>query len=290
MIRSMTGFGSATSIVDGRHFSVEIRSLNGKHLKCHVRLPEDLLGLEPELEAIVAGAIRRGTITMTVRFQDRSSNAAAEINHEALDRYMKQVSEIEGVNMDAGSLLHLPGVLVHGTGEDARAEALNELKKLAGNACAAVNTMRVEEGKALESDLGDHLKRIAGDLEHIESRVPEVNELYSERLKSRMSSMLGELGKEVREEDLIREVAIFAEKSDIAEEVSRLHGHLDQFRELVSQEASSPVGRTLDFITQEMLREANTMASKCLDPVVSKHVVSIKGAVDRIKEQVQNVE
>ena len=288
MIRSMTGFGSATSIVDGRDYSVEIRSLNGKHLKCHVRLPEELLGLEPELESIVSGEIQRGTVTMTVRFQDRSSNAAAEINQEALASYMKQVSGIDGVNIDAGSLLQLPGVLVHSTGEDVRLEAMNELKKLVAKACSAVNSMRIEEGKSLNTDLGGHLKRIADELVHIEARIPEVNELYSERLKTRMSSMLGELGAEVREEDLIREVAIFAEKSDIAEEVSRLHGHLEQFKELIS--AESPMGRTLDFITQEMLREANTMASKCLDPVVSKHVVSIKGAVDRIKEQVQNVE
>ena len=290
MIRSMTGFGSASSIVDGRHFSLEIRSLNGKHLKCHVRLPEELLGLEPELESIVAPEIQRGTVTMTVRFQDRSSHAAAEINNEALARYIEQVSGIDGMHIDAGTLLQLPGVLVHNTGEDARVAALNELKQLATEACSAVNAMRLEEGKSLHSDLVGHLDRITGEVVHIEARIPEVNKLFSERLKSRMSSMLGELGAEVREEDLIREVAIFAEKSDIAEEVSRLHGHLDQFKELISVEPASPIGRTLDFITQEMLREANTMGSKCLDPVVSKHVVSIKGAVDRIKEQVQNVE
>ena len=102
--------------------------------------------------------------------------------------------------------------------------------------------------------------------------------------------MLSDLGAEVREEDLIREVAIFSEKSDVAEEVNRLQGHLDQFREILDGDGTAPVGRTLDFLTQEMLREANTMGSKCLDPTVSRSVVSIKGAVDRIKEQVQNVE
>ena len=290
MIRSMTGFGSATDVEDGRHCSLEIRTLNGKHLKCHVRLPDELSGLEPELESVLQGHLSRGTVTMTVRYQDRSGHAAADINTEALQRYIDQLKSIDEQTFDAAALLQLPGVLVQDAPDSRRSESAALLKRLVPVACEAVIEMRKVEGEKLQADLMLHLSSISESLIEVEARVPEVNTLYSDRLQARMKSMLGELGADVREEDLLREVAIFAEKSDISEELARLRGHLSQFADLLEGDDASPVGRTLDFLTQEMLREANTMGSKCLDPAVSRHVVSIKGDVDRIKEQVQNVE
>lgn len=290
MIRSMTGFGSVSDVDEGRHFSLEVRTLNGKHLKCHVRLPDELSGLEPELESVLHKQLARGTVTMSVRHQDRSRHAAAEINQEALQQYIDQLKSIGEVTFDAAALLHLPGVLVHEPTDSRRRDSALLLGRLATEACRVVIEMRKDEGEKLRADLESHLSSINTSLIEVEARVPEVNQLFSDRLQSRMKSMLGELGADVREEDLLREVAVFSEKSDIAEEIARLRGHLSQFEELLDGDGSSPVGRTLDFLTQEMLREANTMGSKCLDPTVSRQVVSIKGDVDRIKEQVQNVE
>lgn len=290
MIRSMTGFGSVSDVVEGRQFSIEIRALNGKHLKCHIRLPEELSGLEPELEPVVHKQLSRGTVTVTVRHQDHSSQAAGEINQAVLQQYVDQLSALDGVTIDAATLLQLPGVLVQDVSETGREVAIKAMKRLVADACNAVISMRTSEGVQLRADLEQHLESITNSLAKVEARIPEVNQLFADRLRSRMQSMLSDLGVEVREEDLIREVAIFSEKSDVAEEVNRLRGHLDQFREILDGDGSTPVGRTLDFLTQEMLREANTMGSKCLDPTVSRSVVSIKGAVDRIKEQVQNVE
>lgn len=150
--------------------------------------------------------------------------------------------------------------------------------------------MRQREGEMLHQELHGHCRAIAEHLAVVTERVPGVVKLYQQKLLQRMESMLMESGATAREEDLVREVAVFAEKSDIAEEVARLQGHLSQFAEIIDGKSGSPIGRTLDFIAQEMLREANTIGSKCLDVEVSRRIVEIKGSIDRIKEQVQNVE
>lgn len=290
MIHSMTGFGSVTETIDGEFFGIEIRSLNGKHFKCHVRLTEELLGLESELESILSSRLSRGTVSLTVRYEDRSEQAASSINTAALKRYVDDLSELTSGPVDPAGLLHLPGVLVSEAVEGRRERCLEILKRLVEQGCDAVTTMRIEEGGIIERDLDRYIELIESSLGEVESRVPEVNELYSDRLKSRMQSILGEIGADIREEDILREVSIFAEKADISEEISRLQGHVIRFRELVRDGGSDPVGRTLDFLAQEMLREANTMGSKCLDSHISRHVVDIKVSIDRIKEQVQNVE
>jgi len=150
--------------------------------------------------------------------------------------------------------------------------------------------MRRREGQTLEADLESQLVNIAVHLSHIKDRAPQMVTEYQTRLRQRMESLFAEVGANVTEQDTFREVAIFAEKTDIAEEISRLNGHLEQFRELVGRPEDEPIGRTLDFLAQEMLRESNTIASKCVDGETSRRIVEIKGAVDRIKEQVQNAE
>ena len=226
---------------------------------------------------------------MTVRYEDRSEHAASRINGPALQRYLAELKEL-GADVDPASLLQLPGVLISDELADRRDRCLETLRGLLTRACDAVLDMRIVEGRCIEEDLGRHVASVESALECIQTRAPMVNELYSDRIKQRMSTMLGQIGAEIREEDVLREVAIFAEKSDISEEIDRLRGHIVRCRELIEGDGSKPVGRTMDFVAQEMLREANTMGSKCLDSVVSRHVVDIKVAIDRIKEQVQNVE
>jgi uncharacterized protein (TIGR00255 family) len=295
MIRSMTGFGTASAEVSGAHYAVEVRSLNSKYFKALIRLPEELQGLEAVLEPILARRLTRGSVFVAARFSDSSADAAATINASALERYLQQLLAVPGLNqgqtrIDIGALLVLPGVLVNDAMERRLEEARQVLPRLVEEACDKVLVMRAREGRTLHGDLHRHCGAIAEELRHIATRVPVVVQLFQERLRVRMNALLAESGTAVREEDLIREVAIYAERSDIAEEVSRLQGHLEQFAEIIDADDTEPAGRTLDFLSQEMLREINTIGSKCLDVEVSRRSVAVKGAIDRIKEQAQNVE
>ncbi len=295
MIRSMTGFGAASANVDGAHYTVEIRSLNNRYFKAQIRLPEELQGLEPELDAALAKRFNRGSVVLVVRYSDTSADAAADINVRAIDRYLQQLLQVPSVEhnasrVDLSALLTLPGVLVSGTGEERLERARDVLLRLTGEACERLSAMRQREGETLHADLHRHCERIREHLAVIRERVPVTVELYQERLRQRVNTLLAEAGTTVREEDLLREVAFFADRSDIAEEVSRLQGHLDQFIEIIDNDSPDPSGRTLDFLSQEMLREANTIGSKCLDVEISRRIVEIKSGIDRLKEQVQNVE
>jgi uncharacterized protein (TIGR00255 family) len=293
MIRSMTGFGGASAETDGAHFSIEIRSVNNKYVKVVVRLPEELVELEGEVEAQIARRITRGSVVATVRYVDHSADAASEINAQAVERYIEQLRAIKGVpvmHLDLSAIVALPGVVVPASTEQRLERARKVLLPLADEACDRVIAMRVREGEQLHEELLRHARSIREHLEVISHRVPEIVQLYQERLHQRINGLLAETGLASREEDVLREVAIFSERSDIAEEVSRLSGHLDQFEEIVTRDREEPAGRTLDFLSQEMLREANTIGSKCLDVEIARRIVEIKGAIDRIKEQAQNCE
>jgi uncharacterized protein (TIGR00255 family) len=295
MIRSMTGFGEAASRVDGAHYAVEIRSVNNRYFKAQIRLPDELQGLEAEIDSAVARKLTRGSIIVTVRFADTSANAAAKINTNAVQRYLEQLLSIPGLDhesarVDIGALIPLPGVVIQDTGEERMRSARGVLIDLVEQACDKVQLMRDREGQTLLKEFHKHSHVIAEHLAVVKQRVPVTVELYQERLRQRMQALLKDSGMAVREEDLIREVAIYAERTDIAEEVARLEGHLAQFGEIIDAADGEPAGRTLDFLAQELLREANTIASKCLDVEISRRIVEIKGAIDRIKEQAQNVE
>lgn len=295
MIRSMTGFGDASTKVDGAHYAVEIRSVNNKYFKTVIRLPDELQGLEAEIDSAVARRLSRGSVTVTIRFADTSANAAAQINTNAVQRYLEQLLSIPGLNhgsarIDIGALIALPGVVVADTGEERAEQARKVLVGLVDEACAKLEAMREREGRMLLADLHKHRGVIAGHLKVVKERVPITVGMYQERLRQRMQALLAESGTAVRDEDLLREVAVFAERTDIAEEVARLEGHLEQFGEIIDAQGDEPSGRTLDFLSQELLREANTIASKCLDVEISRRIVEIKGTIDRIKEQAQNVE
>jgi uncharacterized protein (TIGR00255 family) len=288
----MTGFGTAQSVEGGCRYGVEVRSVNGRFLKCVPRLPDELHGLEPEIERAIGEVLRRGSVTVSVRFVDESAMAAAPINVAALQRYIEQIEPlINGPShcLDIASLVSLPGVIAAEAGDSHLESARLVVLGLVAEAVKQVESMRVREGAALAVDISSHLDTIQTRLDRIHARAPQVVEAYQQRLRQRMESLLAEVEANVRQEDLLREVAVFAERTDIAEELARLAAHIDQFRELLGSEIDL-VGRTLDFLCQEMLREANTIGSKCLDTEVARCVVEVKGSVDRVKEQVQNLE
>jgi uncharacterized protein (TIGR00255 family) len=296
MIRSMTGFGDASTTQDGIYQALEIRSLNNKYLKVTVRLPEDLQPLEAILEAHVRRKLSRGAVTITAKVVDTSEAAAHEINTDALRRYLEQLQRVpqvqdDALRVDVASLLDLPGVLQQPTDEIQRLERLKDsLLGLLDSACDQLVTMRDREGERLHEDLMKHHGVITERLAVIKERAPQVVAEYQDRLEERIKLLLADKGVAFEPAELIREVAIFAEKTDIAEELNRLQGHMDQFVDLVGGNDERPTGRTLDFLAQEMLREANTIASKSNDATISRLTIEMKGAIDRIKEQVQNVE
>ena len=301
MIRSMTGFGEATREDGGTHFALELRGLNNKYFKATIRLPEHLQALEAPIDAVLRRTLNRGTITFTAAVADTSASAAMEVNHEALSRYIEQVlaapamsanaASRERVSIDAANLLSLPGVLRPPSDESDRLKkAVTVLEDLAGKACEKLVAMREREGEALLVDLLGERDAIVERLGEIREKAPAVVLAYETRLRERIDALLTEAGVALQPVDVIREIASYAERTDIAEEISRLGGHMEQFAQLLSAKDLKPIGRTLDFLAQEMLREANTIASKSPDSEISKRTVEIKGSIDRIKEQVQNVE
>ena len=291
-LRSMTGYGEATSTLDGAHYFVEIRSLNNKYFKSTVRLPDEIQGLEAEIEQKLREKLSRGTITLNARVNDSTASAAYTINTAALAKYSEQIQKVPGFagKVELAALLTLPGVLQPPSDEEARFDkARAAVLPLVDKACEALMVMREREGTMLVADLRDNLKQIADRLATVKDRAPTVVADYELRLKTRIETMLRDAGHAVEAVDLIREIGSYAERTDIAEEIKRLGAHLEQFDELLLGNGK-PVGRTLDFLSQEMLREANTIASKSPDAIISRNAVEIKGAIDRIKEQVQNIE
>jgi uncharacterized protein (TIGR00255 family) len=291
----MTGFGSAAQSLDGVEYGVEIRSVNNRYFKCQVRVPDSLQELEVDIERFVSGSIVRGSVVLTVRYVDHSPEAGATINRVVVERYLSElrgIAEAAGVQLqtDLAALLMLPGAYSEASRTDISSRAKPAIMKLVEKATTDLQEMRHREGDSIQRDLEDHCGKIAELLSEVDKRAPEVVRQYQSRLQQRVELLANEAGASLSDQDLIREVAIFAERSDINEELTRLRSHIDQLHSILNEKNEAPVGRTLDFLSQEMLREANTIASKCLDATVSRHVVLIKGLIDRIKEQVQNVE
>ncbi len=296
----MTGFGDAACVMDGVAWSAELRSLNNRYFKSTIRLPEQLAALEPELESQLRARISRGSLSLTINFKDTSATAAYEINEAALQRYLAHLEIIEkqakrevgesGVTIDLGSLLALPGIVQQPDQTELLHRARPVLRELVNRAVDKMLGMRECEGKGLADDLSQHCRFILERLSTIQERAPLVVEEYHVRLRARVDQLLARAKLQLEESDLMKEVAIYAERCDISEECQRLRAHLEQVQQIVGQDNPEPAGRTLDFITQELLREANTIASKSNDAQIARTIVEIKGAIDRMKEQVQNVE
>jgi len=297
MIHSMTGFGEASAGANGVGFTLELRSLNNKFFKLSSRLPDELSALEAELEQALRKSVARGSFVLTVKVRLDEERAASRINENVLLSYLGHLETVrnkvhdQAVNIDLTQLLALPGVLQPAyNDEQVLEEARPVVLGLLEQAMAKLKQMRTVEGVALADDLGTQLDVILDRLSVIRERAPRVIDEYHDKLTKRVGELIAKAELKINEPDLLKEVAVFADRADIAEEITRLTGHVDQFREVIDAEADEPAGRTLDFLAQEMLRESNTIGSKCNDAQISRCVVELKSAIDRIKEQVQNVE
>lgn len=294
MIRSMTGFGQACGEADGVIYTVEIRSVNNRYLKTQMRLPDIMAFLEGDIEKLHRANVQRGTISYSLRMKNVSGQALFDVDENTLAAYVQRLKNLLGADdvhsrLDLGSMLTLPGIVQPAIPDEEQTERMRQTAlSLTQEALEQLNVSRGEEGEALKKDLLANCDRIAEKLADISGRVDIVVGEYHDRLKNRVEHLLSQAKLKLDEDLLAREVAIYAERSDIAEEVSRLTSHVAQFRECC--EKGGPIGRRLDFIAQEMLREANTIGSKSADAAIAQAVIDIKCAIDRIKEQVQNVE
>jgi len=291
MLQSMTGFGSAQGRCDGVEYSVEIRSVNHRYFKATVKLPEMWSSAEAQIDGILRDRLQRGSITLSVRMKISDESAAHAVNTEALAKYIRQVKAISAgdadLTIDLAVLLAMPGVCNPPEMDDLRERTYDDLMRLIAEAVDALAAMRMQEGQAIQADLLKQCDLIDANLQVVAERSPQIVRDYHTRLAERVEELVGAARIDIDQDYLAREVAVFADRCDINEEISRQKGHLEQFRETCN--CDEPSGRKLDFIAQEMLREANTVASKANDADVGRAVVEMKTAIDRFKEQVQNV-
>jgi len=292
MILSMTGYGEAQLSRDGVSYALEFRSLNNRYFKATIKLPEFLSVFEPDVEKLIRTRLTRGSVTYTLRVRNTNADAAQEINVAALQSYLAQlgcVAPSDQVRIDLAAIVALPGVCQPPEmSERDRKTQWSLIETLTCNAIDHLIEMRKNEGRALHDDLLAQCEHIRRNLAAIATRAPEVRTEYHQRLLQRANELLTGAKLQLQSEDVAREVALYAERCDINEELSRITSHLDQFARLCNAENSA--GRKLDFLAQELLREANTIGSKANDATIAHHVVEIKGAIDRLKEQVQNIE
>jgi uncharacterized protein (TIGR00255 family) len=292
MISSMTGYGEAEGEFDGVTYSVQIKSVNNRYFKSVIKLPEAAAFLEEEIEKVLRQSFLRGTINYVLRVKNAPVDVLFRIDESALRSVVEKLklvassADIAG-GVDIVGLLDLPGVMSPASPDEQVAGRIKEgVLRITAEAIAKLRQARVAEGAALAADLEGHCKIISQQLEGISARSGMVLQEYFRRLKKRVDELLAGVKLDVDEDALA--VAVFAERSDISEELARLSFHLEEFVKACG--AESQAGRRLEFISQEMLREANTIASKACDNEITRRVVEIKCEIDRLKEQVQNVE
>ncbi|HHT9112360.1 MAG: YicC family protein [Planctomycetes bacterium] len=294
MLKSMTGFGVAEYKNDELTIRVELRSVNNRFLKIDSRLPEVLQSFETEIERPIREKIARGTVLLNVNYQSLRQEPEYVLNSDRLKEYYHLLSDIKKEigsreRVSINSLILLPGVLQKGkNGQQNKDSLLSLCISLIKEALEKMLEMRAVEGRHLAKDIEQRKESILSTLNKIETMSPVIVQEYSKRLRSRVASLLSGTDIELTDSSLCREIAVFAERCDITEEISRLKSHLSQLQETIHSDGS--VGRKLDFIIQEMFRETNTMCSKANDSVMLKDLVDVKTEIEKIREQIFNIE
>ncbi|MFI4875672.1 MAG: YicC/YloC family endoribonuclease [Blastopirellula sp. JB062] len=294
MLLSMTGFGESHAQLDGLAVTVEVRAVNNRYFKLNIRGAEGYACFEPQIEAIVRKHAKRGTINVNYRVHREASADDFRLNEAVLRSYLQQLRDVssnlgltETPHWD--SLLQLPGVIAERGSESIDVDAdWPLLEKVLNEALTRFTQMRREEGRAMGADLANNCQEIAKHLAEVEILAPQVVENYRTRITERLGKLLEEFEVTHDQASVIREVGVFADRTDISEEIVRLRSHLDQYAKIMEQEESA--GRKLEFLTQEMFRETNTIGSKANDSEIARRVVEMKTCIERIREQIQNVE
>lgn len=294
MLNSMTGYGEATDELDGVSYVIEIKTVNNRYLKTIVKLPEGVTFLEEDVDKELRKRLSRGTVNYVLRLKGASASSLFEIDEAALRSIVSQLNKVSssvGVtgSIDLAGLLELPGIVQPIQPDEEQIARIRQfVGRLTVQALDKLQRMREAEGGFLDADIKKHCDAMLAELEIIRQRSGSVVLEYAKRLRRRVEELLAEAKLKLDEQTLAREVAILADRSDISEEIARLDAHLQQFRQICQTEGQA--GRRLDFLSQEMLREVNTIGSKAADADIARSVVDIKCWIERLKEQIQNIE
>ena len=292
VLYSMTGYGSARGVVEGQSVTVEIKSVNNRFLDCTVRLPRTFLFAETSVKDAVSAQVRRGKVEVNVSVQNAlDTGTVVVVNRELAREYYNAVSAIaEDLGLETGlnalNVARFPDVLTLEKKELNKDAAAEGLVRLTVEAVEEFNAMRAREGAKLKADLLTKLDTISRYVSVVEGRSPQTVREYRQRLEERLRELLED--RSVDEQRLITETAIFADRTAVDEETVRLRSHIDQFRLLLDE--GSPLLRKPDFLLQEFNRESNTIGSKCNDAELTQVVVELKSEIEKIREQIQNVE
>jgi uncharacterized protein (TIGR00255 family) len=292
MIRSMTGFGAADGLVGGGRVSVEVRSVNHRFFSPSIKLPSTLNRWEGDVREALRRKVARGHVTLGARFE-RETSQESPIDET---RFAAYVSQLRGLQdryaldpaLDVGTVLRLPDVFAATTREELPPEAGVELVAIVDRAVDALLAMRADEGARLATYLEERLRVIESALDRIATRAPERVTEQRDRLRQAVRELTE--GLSVDEHRLAQEIALLADRLDVAEELSRFRGHITAFRGAIAAPQPDGVGKRLGFLLQEMLREANTTGSKGNDGAIVADVLMIKEELERIREQVENLE
>ena len=290
-MQSMTGYGSGRAALGEGHVVLDLRAVNHRFLDVRVRLPSRIQGRTPTVERVIRARLERGRVDVTARFEGQTLPQPTL----DLDRARAVYSELSAMRDELNPeepvplalLSSVPDLFVVNRSIDE--EALDRsLEQAAEAACDAVMAMRDKEGGALAAELGAKLSELGASVGALKVAVPEMVEGRRTRLRDRLDALLSGVDAELEPSRLEQEIAVLADRSDVAEELVRLDSHRDQMLELI-ENSSAPVGKRIDFLLQEMAREANTIGSKVQDGTMTTHVIALKACVEQMREQAQNV-
>ncbi len=292
MIKSMTGFGRAETEGEGRRYSVEIKTVNHRYLEVNIKMPKVLAPFEGSIRTLLKEYMERGKVDIFISFESMDSNTSAVrynsvVAHEYF-RYLQQMADEFGLENDVriSGLSRYPDVFTAEAVEIDEDTIWKELQKCIRKACEQVVRTRKAEGENLSRDLIAKLDEMKEQVAFVEQRSPEVVEEYRRKLREKVEALLGDA--QVDEARLIQEVTIFADRICVDEEIVRLKSHIDSMRKAITN--GGTIGRRLDFIAQEMNREANTTLSKANDLAVSDAAIDLKTGIEKVREQIQNIE
>lgn len=297
MVKSMTGYGRGEATAEGRHVLFEIKSVNHKFFECNVKLPRAYLFLEDKLRAYVQGRVSRGKVDLFLQVETlEEPEVRVTVNHSLADAYVGAFQELKeryalNDNLSLSHLLRCPDLLVVEKVPEDEDGLWQVVLQAAEPAVTSFLQMRETEGARLSEDLLEKIGRIEAMVAQIEEITPETVAEYRERLYAKIQELLGD--RSIDEQRVLTEVAVFADKVAVDEETVRLKSHIKQLREFLTgggQTDGQPIGRKLDFLIQEMNREANTIGSKSVNSKIAYIVVDLKSEIEKIREQVQNIE
>ena len=292
MVLSMTGYGRAGAVLHGRDIKVELRSVNSRYLEYSSRLPRSCFFLEDKLKKLVAARVSRGKVELSLSIQNvTAADTVVSVNWGLAEGYRAALtSMVERMDLKndvtVGMLARFPDVLTQTAAPTDEDALWQDVESIANQAIDAFVAMRAAEGEKLKADGESRLHNVAALVGQIEQATEGRVKAYSDRLYARLQELLED--RNIVESRLVTEAAIFADKTAIDEETVRLHSHVAQYRQIL--ELNEPIGRKLDFLTQELNRESNTIGSKCQDVAITRLVVELKSEIEKIREQIQNIE